>query len=320
MVRFPLFLVPFTLLAQAPPATTKADVDRWMTEYSNWGRWGKEDQLGALNLITPEKRKAAARLVKEGVAVSLAHDTNKEKSAENPQPYSHTMIATGESPRGAFAVDSFSVTFHGYQHSHLDALSHMFWNGKMYNGYPQSDVTAQGAAKLGIANAYQGIFTRAVLIDLPWALGVEFLEPGQAIQPEDLEKWEKKSGVKIQPGDVLLFRTGRWARRTAKGGWDGAARNPGLHARCGGWVKKKDPAVVGTDVATDVLPSGVEGVTHPMHQMLLVAMGVHIFDNLDLEDVARECRKRNRWDFLITTAPIRLTGGTGSPLNPIAVF
>lgn len=316
----PLAAILLLCAAALAAQTTNAEVDQWTRELSNWGRWGKDDQLGALNLITPAKRKAAARMVKEGFVVSLARETNYERAADNPQPYTHTMLASGESPRGEFAVDSFGVAFHGYQHTHLDALAHMFWRGQMYNGFSQKEVTAQGARKLAITEAWQGVFTRGVLVGLPWVLGVEYLEPGQAVMPEDLEKWEKKSGVKIQPGDAVFFYTGRWKRREAKGPWNVPANRAGLHARCGKWIRQRDIAVVGSDGATDVAPSQVEGNTHPVHQLLLIAMGVNIFDNCDLEALSRECRKRKKWDFLLTTAPIRLAGGTGSPLNPIAVF
>jgi hypothetical protein len=135
----PLAAILLLCAAALAAQTTNAEVDQWTRELSNWGRWGKDDQLGALNLITPAKRKAAARMVKEGFVVSLARETNYERAADNPQPYTHTMLATGESPRGEFAVDSFGVAFHGYQHTHLDALAHMFWQGKMYNGFSQKE-------------------------------------------------------------------------------------------------------------------------------------------------------------------------------------
>ena len=317
----PLLIVATSLCAQSPQRPlTKADIDRWMTELSNCGRWGKDDQLGTLNLITPAKRRQAAALAKEGVAVSLARETSKDKQVDNPDPYQHTMHYTGAKPLGQFSLDSFGVSYHGFQHSHMDALSHMFWDGKMYNGFSQAEVTNQGAGKLAITNVSNGIFTRGVLVDLPWLLGADYLEPDKAVSPEDLDAWEKKSGVRIQAGDVVLFRTGRWARRAAKGPWNISEQSAGLHARCARWIKQRDAAAVGSDAATDFLPSGIDGVTHPMHQLIIIAMGTHIFDNLDLEDLAREAGNRRRWDFLFTAAPIRIAGGTGSPLNPVAVF
>src|SRR5215468_317159 len=179
---------------------TKTDVDRMMTELSNWGRWGKDDQLGAVNLITAAKRKQAAALVREGFSVSLARDTNTEKAEDNSDPYEHTMTLTGvNNDRIPFSIDNFKISFHGYQHTHLDALCHMFWQGKMYNGYSQEEVTQRGAGKLAITTLKQGIFTRGILMDMAALKGVPYLEPGTPIYPEDLEAWEKKAGLKLAP-------------------------------------------------------------------------------------------------------------------------
>jgi kynurenine formamidase len=298
---------------------TQADIDRWMTELSNWGRWGKQDQLGTVNLITPEKRKTAAALVKEGYSVSLARNAETEKTSDNPSPFSHKMLSTGAHPSGQFVLDEYSVNYHGYAHTHMDALCHMAWHGKMYNGFPQSDVTEQGAKELAVTSYKNGIFARGVLVDIPRLKNVQYLEPGMAIYPEDLDAWEKKAGVKIGSGDIVFIRTGRWARRQAKGPWD-PARIAGLYASSAKWLKQRDVAMVGSDAATDVMPSGVPGVNQPLHQLLLVAMGTPIFDNCDLENLAEAAANRSRWTFLLTAAPIPVPGGTGSPLNPIATF
>ena len=307
-----------TAVAQAK--LTRADIDRWMTELSNWGRWGKDDEMGALNLITPQKRRQAAALVREGVTVSLAHNTNTEAAPDNESPFAHEMTITGENNPGQFSADRIGVFYHGYQHTHMDALCHMFWQGKMYNGVAQTEVTKKGATKLGIHNVKQGIVTRGLLIDIPRLRGVAYLEPNAAIYPEDLDAWEKKAKVKIGPGDVIFIRTGRWARRAALGPWNVGASAAGLDASCARWIKHRDVAMLGSDAASDRLPSGIDGVSHPVHQLMLVAMGVHIFDNCDLEALAEACARRNRWEFMLTAAPIAVTGGTGSPLNPIAVF
>jgi kynurenine formamidase len=314
-----LLLLPCSL-AQSSHNLTKADIDQLMKELSNWGRWGKDDQLGALNLITAAKRKQAAALVKDGVSVSLAHDTNTEKSDDNDAPYEHAMLLTGESGRGMWSLDKVGVSFHGYQHTHLDALCHMFYEGKMYNGFAQTEVTRAGAGKLAITNLKQGIFTRGILMDIPRLKGVPYLEPGAAIYPEDLAAWEKKAGLKLQPGDAVFIRTGRWARRAAKGAWNVGESSAGLHASCAQWLKQRDVALLGSDAASDVLPSQVPGVTHPVHQLVLIAMGMNIFDNCDLEALSEAAARQNRWMFLLTTAPIAVVGGTGSPLNPIATF
>lgn len=313
-------LPPDGMRAQSSRNLTNSDIDRMMSELSNWGRWGKEDQLGAMNLVTPAKRKEALKLVKEGVSISLAHDTNTESAPDNDNPFEHTMMTSGETAGGTWAMEKVGVLFHGYQHTHLDALCHMFWQGKMYNGYSQTDVTRKGAGRLAITNLKEGIFTRGILMDLPRLKGVPYLEPGTAIYPEDLEAWEKKAGLKLRPGDVVFIRTGRWARRAAGGPWNIGERAAGLHASCAKWLKQRDVAVLGSDAASDVLPSGVPGVTHPVHQLVLVAMGMNILDNCDLEALSEAAAKRNRWEFLLTTAPIAMVGGTGSPLNPIATF
>jgi kynurenine formamidase len=298
---------------------TKADVERWMTELSNWGRWGKSDQVGAVNLITPAKRREAAALVKEGDAISLAHDALTEKAVDNPDPFIHKMNYTGAHPNGDWFMDEYTVNFHGLAHTHMDSLAHTAWHGKMFNGFPQLDVTDKGAKELGITNYRNGIFTRGILVDIPRLRGVPYLEPGDAIYPEDLEAWEKKAGVKIGSGDVVLIRTGRWARRAAKGPWD-PSRMAGLHVSCVPWLKKRDIAVAGSDACLDVLPSQVAGVVQPVHQLLLIAVGTPIFDNFDLEALADAAAKRNRWSFLITVAPLAVVGGTGSPVNPTALF
>jgi kynurenine formamidase len=311
----------FACLAADTPShrATKADVDRWMTEISNWNRWGKDDQMGSVNLITPAKRKQAAALVAEGVPVSLAHNTDTKKAADNGNPFHLKMLSTGTHPSGQFLVDDYEVTYHGLAHTHMDALCHMSWNGKLYNGVPIAAVTEEGATRLAVTAFKSGIFTRGILVDIPRLKGVPYLEPGTAIYPEDLEAWEKKAGVKIGTGDVVFIRTGRWARRAEKGAWDPASI-AGLYATCAKWLKARDVAMVGSDAATDVMPSGVEGVVQPMHQLLLVAMGTPIFDNCDLETLGDEAAKRKRWEFLLTAAPMAVTNGTGSPLNPIAVF
>lgn len=306
--------------AQAKPRLTKADIDRMMTELSNWGRWGKEDQLGAINLITPDKRRKAASLVKEGASVSLARDVEKERAIDNTRPFEHVMNLAGVNNTGPFSLDTYSVNYHGYAHTHLDALCHMFYQGKMYNGFSQEEVTQKGATRLSILNLKQGIFTRGILMDMARLKGVAYLEPGTPIYPEDLDAWEKKAGVKVGSGDVVFIRTGRWARRAAVGPWNVATDAAGLHASCARWLKQRDVAIIGSDAASDVVPSGVEGVALPIHQLVLVAMGVHIFDNCDLEALGEAAAKRNRWEFLLTASPLAVAGGTGSPLNPIATF
>ncbi len=309
-------------LRPPPPDTvTRETVEHWMTELSNWGRWGDDDDLGTLNLITPEKRKQAARLVRAGISVSLARNTEKEEAIDNPSPFRHTMTKTAVKPAsGQFSKDTFEVSYHGYAHTHMDALCHMFYEGKLYNGFSQQGITDKGAGKLAILNAKNGIFTRGILMDIPRLKGVPYLEPGTRIYPSELEAWEKKAGVRVSSGDVVFIYTGRWARRDEKGPWDIRQNMAGLYASAAKWLKERDVAMIGSDAGSDVAPSGVEGVNMPIHQLVLIAMGTPIFDNCDLEALAEEARRQKRWEFLLTAAPIAVPGGTGSPLNPIATF
>jgi hypothetical protein len=270
-------------------------------------------------LITPAKRRAAAALVKDGVSISLAHDALTAKAPDNDAPFGHKMLFTGAHPNGDWFMDEYTVAFHGLAHTHMDSLGHTAWKGRMYNGFPQLDVTSEGAKELGITMFRDGIFSRGVLIDIPRLRGLSWLEPGTPIYPAELDAWEKKTNVRIGSGDVVILRTGRWALRAAKGPWD-PSRIAGLHASCVRWLKDRDVAIAGSDACLDVLPSGVAGVVQPVHQLLLVAVGMPIFDNLDLEALAGEAAKRGQWTFLITAAPTPVPGGTGSPLNPTVIF
>ena len=193
----------------------------------------------------------------------------------------------------------------------------------MYNGVDRATATAQGCAELDVTTMRDGIQTSGVLIDIPWLRGVEWLEPGTPIYPEELEAWEKKTGITVSPGDVVLLRTGRWARRAAKGPWGPAEGAAGLHISCAKWLKDRGVAILGSDAGSDVVPSLVEGavgVYLPLHEIAIAMLGIPIIDNADLERASEEARKRNRWEFLFTLAPLRVVGGTGSPANPIATF
>jgi kynurenine formamidase len=313
-------LVAIDARAADRPAT-KADVEALVKELSNWGRWGKDDQLGALNLITPEKRKQAAALVREGTSVSLARLVEKQAASDNPEPFEQTMLPNVDGGDSQWALDRYSVAYHGYAHTHLDALCHLFYRGKMYNGFSQSEVGSKGAAKLAISNARGGVFTRGILFDIPRLRGVRFLEPGTPIYPADLDAWEKHAGVKVSSGDVIFIRTGRWKRREVTGPWN--ALDPGLaglHVSCAKWLKERDVAILGSDAASDVIPSGIPEMSHPVHLLVLHAMGMNIFDNCDLEELSEVAEKHKRWEFLLTASPLPVDGGTGSPLNPIATY
>ena len=280
----------------------------------NWGRWGANDQLGSANLVTAETRRKAIALAKTGESVSLSHDLLTDKAEDNGSPFEQTML-------GSNNMDNYRVSYHGYAHSHIDGLCHILYKGQTYNGYPTAEVnTPQGCAKLGIENLKQGVVTRGVLIDIPRLRGVPYLEPGTAIYAEDVEAWEKNTGVKIGPGDAILLRTGRWARREKLGPWNVGASAAGFHASIAPWIKARGVAFVGSDAAEDVVPSLVQGLALPLHTLLSTGLGMNLLDNQDLEAVAVMAAKHNRWVFMLTIAPLAVKGGTGSPANIIATF
>lgn len=296
---------------------TKTQFDQLFKQLSNWGRWGKDDQLGTLNLITPACRREAAGQVREGVCVSLARDLNGEKSVDNPDPYRDVMNLGVD---GKFNMDTYTVSFHGFAFSHFDALSHTFYEGRLYNGYPETDITSSGAGVLDAAKYYQGIFARGVLIDIPWLRGLPYLPTDALITAHELDRWEEKTGVHILPGDAVLVRTGRWAFREAKGPWDIANASAGLAPSAMVWFHRRDASFLVSDCAHDALPAPVEGVDFPIHVLAIVAMGMPLADQCDLEEIAREAQKLKRQTFLLTLAPVRIKGGTGSLVNPLATF
>src|ERR1051326_842919 len=290
------------------------EFDALFKQVSNWGRWGKDDQLGSVNLITAAKRKQALALAKTAESVSLAHNPITERAEDNNNPFEHTMLRGNN-------MDRYAVSYHGYAHSHIDALCHILYKDQTYNGYARADVnTDKGCTKLGIQNLKDGIVTRGILVDVPRLRNVPYLEPGTAIYVEDLEAWEKKAGVKIQSGDALLLRTGRWARREKLGPWNVGQSAAGLHASVAPWLKARGVALLGSDAAEDVTPSQVQGVALPIHTLGITAMGINLLDNEDLESLGETAAKLNRWEFMLTIAPVPVTGGTGFPLNAIAMF
>ena len=306
--------------AQERPTVTAETIRQWERELSNQGRWGADDQLGTLNLITPEHRVRAADLVREGITVSLSHDYIKERAEDATSPWEHELLG---SPSAGFLSDRYTIAYHGFAHSHMDALCHNSSGGLMYNGISRETVdtlSTEGCRMLGIDNAKQGIVTRGILIDIARLKGVEYLEPGTPIYVEDLEAWEREAGVRVGPGDVLFVRAGRWARRAEQGAWATGRLGAGLHASVAPWLRERGVAMLGSDYINDVLPSQVEGVAMPIHLLTLVTMGMWLFDNLDLEALADAAAEQDRWEFLFVAAPLAVPGGTGAPLNPLAIF
>ena len=312
------------VIGQAPaPRTPRnaAEFDALFQQVSNWGRWGKNDQLGSLNLLTPAKRKQALGLVKDAISVSLAHNPITEQAEDNPSPFEHTMNPSVSRPLQTSLMDTYKVSYHGYAHSHIDALCHILYKDQTYNGYPRSEVeTVKGCAKLGIENLKNGIITRGILLDIPRLKNLPYLEPGTPVYAEDLDAWERKTGLKIGAGDAIFLRTGRWARREKLAPWSVSQNAAGFHASVASWIKARGVALIGSDDALDVAPSRVEGVTLPVHILMITALGINLLDNQDLEALAGTAARLNRWEFMLTVAPVPVTGGTGFPVNAIATF
>ncbi len=304
--------------------------DRMETIYEsvkNWGRWGAEDEAGALNLITPERRQAAATEVRVGQAISCSRELPVQPGPDNPHPAMHMMVQAGDDcliPGIGLetALDFVGVAFHGMATTHIDALCHVFVKGMMYNGFRAEDVKSTGAQRNSIMCAGDGITSRGVLLDIPRLRGLPWLEPNDAISPDELEAAEKAAGLAVGEGDVLLVATGRDARRAEKGAWDPVGEGlAGLHPECIPWLHERGVAVIGSDGVSDPLPgNGPEGWPMPVHQCCLVSMGVHLLDNLRLDRLADACASHEQWSFLFQVAPLRVEKGTGSPVNPIAVL
>jgi kynurenine formamidase len=303
---------------------TPSDVKGLFEKLSNWGRWGKDDQRGALNFITNQKRAAAARLVQAGESVSMALPLATIPAPDNPSPVTHLMVQAGSDAHEQalpYSGDYFAIAPHGMANTHIDALCHVFWQKKMYNGFDASEVGSHGAKKCAIDVTRAGIVSRGVLLDIPRLRKVEWMEPGQKILPEDLDAAEKAQRVHVEEGDVLMVRTGRAAMRKAKGGWDPMRVGlPGLDAACLPWLHERRVAVLGCDAVSDVVPSGYDGVALPVHVGTLVAMGIHLIDNADLDAVSSACARLGRSEFMFSMAPLILERGTASPVNPLAIF
>jgi kynurenine formamidase len=301
------------------PVVASAEYERWRKEISNWGRWGKDDEMGALNLITPAKRRAAAALVKEGLTVSLASNAATQKDVDVPCPAQWTMTAANQ---GA-ATDSIAYPcIHGAGATHLDSLAHIFFNGVAWNGYPVADVVSKekGAVRNSVMNMKQGIVTRAVLFDIPRLKGLPYLEPGTRIFPDDLEAWEKKAGVKVGAGDALLLRWGRWTRRAKLGAWaidEGAA---GLDNSVIPWLKQRDIAVIAWETPGYVPQPAGDLPRLSLHNFALTMLGIMLIDRADLDALSEAAAARNRWEFMLSVAPLPIPYGTGSPVNPLALF
>lgn len=310
---------------------TEAEVLAYFDTCSNWGRWGPDDELGTLNFITPARRRAAVEVVRDGVTVSCARLIPTLAVDEDfHAPPLHFMTNSGDAWAGkATAPDSLQMAgdfvglaFHGFSVTHLDSLCHIFRDGQMYGGRPADLVsTAAGATVLDVDTVRDGIVGRGVLLDIPAVKGKKWLEPDEGVFPSDLEAAEQAGGVSVGPGDIVLCRFGAMARRTALGpSKEVFSRRSGLHAACVPWLHEREVAVLGSDSAQDLYPSGYQNLRAPLHQVGIVSMGLCLIDNCDLEALSATCRELGRWQFLLSIGALRIENGTGSPVNPIAMF
>jgi len=309
---------------------TEGDVVKMMDSLSNWGRWGADDQLGTLNLITPAKRLQAARLVQDGVPVTCARPISTDIAADTTFQPMRLMVDSGEgrdtcSPERVLerrgAAEFIGMVFHGYTITHVDTPAHYFWKGRIYNGRSCNLITSrEGAQVEAVELLHDGVVSRGVLLDVARLKG-RWLESGEGVMPEDLDAAEKAQGVRVEPGDILLIRTGYYGRRLAHG-----PRNPqkdgspAAHVACAPWFRERGVAMLGTDTHNDISPLPYPRLGNALHIVSLVAMGLWLIDNGNLEDLATACQSRGRWEFMLTIAPLRLQATTGSPVNPIALF
>ena len=299
----------WTLHGQERPEITKTQVDQWMLELSNWGRWGADDQLGAVNLITPAKRRAALALATTGEVVSLSLPIRVVAPPDDPDSTAAFTSLRISNIQSGFLMERQQVAFHGSTVSHLDALCHAHHDGKVYNGIALEEVFGEtGCTQMGISGLAGGIVTRGVLLDIPRLRGLDALETGTHVYPEDIEAWERQTGVTVSAGDAIFLRTGRWVNDNQSG----------YDITVAPWLKQRDVALVGSDGIQDV--GQIPGTVLPFHKLVLVALGANIFDNMALEALAETAARLNRWEFLLVAAPIPNPGGTGSPLNPLAIF
>jgi kynurenine formamidase len=298
---------------------SEAEFHELARRLSNWGRWGADDEAGTLNFITPEKRRSAARLATEGITVSCSTDLPVAPAPDNPRPTRHLTYRAPDTQMGA-AGDFLTLEPHGWTMTHLDAFSHIYYQGRFYNDRPLDDLTSAGARHGSVMAARDGIVSRGILIDVARAASRDWLDPGDAASPEDVRKALDEAGLEPGPGDILIFRTGRHARNAAQGTPPQSAGLAGISVACAEQVHNWQVAALICDGGMDTQPSEVENIRIPWHILTLTMMGMPIVDNAFLDDLAATCERLGRWEFLLTVAPLRLVGGTSSPLNPIAMF
>lgn len=294
------------------------ELDALFDEVNNAGRWGKDDELGTLNFITPEKRIAAAGLIREGKAMSIGRDLDTIQSDNNPAPVRHTMCYQSHYPIGN--LDAVVIDTHGFSITHLDAVAHVYRGQEVYNNRKAEDVALPtGLTFADIHVQKDGIFTRGVLLNIAAVRGVDWLPPDEGIYATDLLAAEERQEIKVGSGDCIFVYTGLQKRESVEGPED-LSQRVGIMPDAIKWMHQREIAVYSGD-CVDAFPNpyGSRYVFY-FHAIALSAMGLILLDIPALEPLVETCNQLGRTDFLVTMAPLRLKGGTGSPVNPIALF
>lgn len=303
---------------------TEAQFRDLFKSVSNWGRWPGDGGRGALNHLTPARVAAAAGLVEAGVTITLSQPLRTEVGIDVPEPADHhmTMLTDVDIGSGSvrFAKDYVGVDYHNDGHTHIDAFCHVAFEGSFFDGQPDRSPNGAGAQVGAIDILKDGLVGRGVLLDVPRVRGVPWIEPGEHVFPADLEAAERDHGVRVGTGDILLVRTGHTRRQAELEPWDTGRVKAGLHPSTASFLADRQVAALGSDGNSDTAPSTTEGIGFPIHVLAINAMGVHLLDYLQFEDLAGHCDQHGRWEFLLVVAPLRVLGGTGSPVNPIAMF
>ena len=283
---------------------------------SNAGRWGPDDELGTLNLITRDKRRRAAQRVVEGLSVSMAADLSVQQTPMSDALRTHTAFTDPAAPIAV--ADAITLHVHGWS-THLDALGHVYNDGVGYNGRRRSEIFSDhGLAGNAITALKDGVFTRGVLLDVASSTGAPWLPADHLITRAELERAEEVAGVRVESGDALFLHTGLAPRLAADSSGD-VRRRAGVGVEAVLWLHERDVAVFGGD-CVDVLPGPDPDLPLPLHQLGIGAMGLTLLDWPRLDDLVDMCARLQRHEFLLTVAPLRIVGGTGSPVNPIATF
>ena len=312
-------LLPYGVAAAQATATplTRAQFDAMLARVDNSSRWGAQDELGTLNLITPSVRRAAASQVREGMSISLAREVTANAKAMIPTTiefFHFPDSVLGPSDNSVWwSGEKIGVFYHGWTDTHIDALSHLSYRGRAYNRRTVS--RHEGPPDHGRVDSMRdGLMSRGVLVDIPRLRAKQRATTESPLTVADLTAWERKTGVRIRSGDIVLIRSGRWGPAEPR------PRSLGVHPTVAEWLHGRGVAAVGDEGGTDMATTAVTGITSPFHVLALVGMGMPLMENLDLERLGAEAAKRSRWTFLFVAAPLRVRSATGSALNPLAVF